>query len=101
MLIAAHLSAALHVLGAVAQLVSPCAVVDPYHSSQRSEAMRVFGRELSDQSDWGKWRRTPMTWLRLGKRHAEMGHVILSADCFTEVSPTHHAHAVVHAVSAW
>jgi hypothetical protein len=53
--------------------------------AQRSEAMRVFGKDLSDQSDWAKWRMTPITWLRLGKRHAEQGHVVLAADCFTEV----------------
>ena len=52
---------------------------------QRSEAMRVFGKDLSEQSEWAKWRRLPMTWLKLGKRHADAGHVVLASDCFTEV----------------
>lgn len=53
---------------------------------QPADSMVMFGKDISDKSaDWAIWRRTPMTWLRLGKKHSEAGHIVLSADCFNEV----------------
>jgi hypothetical protein len=52
---------------------------------QKSEALRMFGKDLNDDPRWKVWRDTPMTWLLLGKRHADVGHIVLSADCFSEV----------------
>lgn len=67
-------------------VVCICACAPHRRAVQSGDGTRVFGKDLSENPEWYKWRRTPMTWLKLAKKHSESGHVALASDCFNEAA---------------